>query len=107
MRQVIPGYDNAACGDLSGDSTDHCVRWGDRSMATLAGREFRIELFLENADIYSFRALAPGQSIATPQLARTEYRRIPAARSLERHNRTPDSIARDTAKYVQKAEGRE
>ena len=47
MREVIPGYDYAACGDLSGDSTDHRVLWGDRSMATLAGRELRIEFFLE------------------------------------------------------------
>jgi hypothetical protein len=107
MREVIPGYDYAACGDLSGDSTDHRVHWGDRSMETLAGRELRIEFFLEDADVYSFRALAAGQSIATPQLTRTENWSIPGARCLERQQKTLDQVAKDTGKYVRKAEGRE
>lgn len=107
LREVIPGYDYAACGDLSGDSTDHVLRWGDRSMATLTGRELRIEFYLEDTDLYSFRVLTPGQSIATPQLTRTENRSIPGARSLERQQKTLEAVTKDTAKYVRNAEERE
>ena len=107
LREVIDGYDYAACGDLTGDSTDHRVCWGNQSMKSLAGRELRIEFFLEAADLYSFRALSPEQSIATPQLARTESRSIPGARFLDFRKRTPEAIARDTAKYVQQKERRE
>ena len=55
-RKVIAGFDYADGETFSGDRTAHEVRWKDKSMDELKGRDVRLEFFLRDADIYSFRA---------------------------------------------------
>jgi hypothetical protein len=33
------------------------VRWGDKSLDTLKGQVVRLEFFLKDADLYTFRAV--------------------------------------------------
>ena len=59
-RQVIPGFDYADCTTFRGDSVAHRISWGKRSLEDLAGRVIRLEIFLKNADIFTFSAAASG-----------------------------------------------
>lgn len=56
MRKVVDGFDYADCQAFTGDSVAHVVRWKDRSIDSLASQSIRLEIFLENADLYTFRA---------------------------------------------------
>jgi len=56
LRKVLPGFDYGDCQAFAGDSTGHVVRWKNRSIDELAGEVIRLEIFLESADLYTFRA---------------------------------------------------
>jgi len=56
MRQVLPGFDYDDCRTFAGDSVAHTVRWQDREIDSLKGQVIRLEIFLQNADLYTFRA---------------------------------------------------
>ncbi|MCB1234241.1 MAG: hypothetical protein KDM91_04140 [Verrucomicrobiae bacterium] len=57
IRDPLEGYDHAGCETFAGDSVRHRVRWKeDRSMNELAGQEVRVEIFLENADLFTLTA---------------------------------------------------
>ncbi len=58
-RKPLPGFDHADNAKFTGDETAHIVKWGGQSLEALKGREIRIEFFLRDADLYTFRA-APG-----------------------------------------------
>jgi hypothetical protein len=57
IRNPIKGFDHADCQPLSGDGIRQKVRWrGDRSMAEFEGKVVRLEIFLQNADLFTFLA---------------------------------------------------
>ncbi len=55
-RKPLPGFDYADCAAFSGDSTAHEITWKANTLDGLTGQVIRIEFFLKNADLYSFRA---------------------------------------------------
>jgi hypothetical protein len=55
-RKVVPGFDYADCRPFTGDSVTHEVTWNDRTLDELAGQVVRLEFFLQDADLYTFRA---------------------------------------------------
>jgi hypothetical protein len=56
LRKPLPGFDHADCLPLEGDSTRQVVRWRGAAANDLAGRDVRLEFFVQNCDMYSFRA---------------------------------------------------
>jgi len=57
-RDTAPGFGFDDCVPFTGDSVAHVVRWQDRSVAEFAGKPIRLEFFLRDADLYTFRASA-------------------------------------------------
>ena len=55
-RKVVPGFDYADGTAFSADDTAHEVKWNGRSLAEMQGRELRLEFFLREAELYTFRA---------------------------------------------------
>ena len=55
-RQVLPGLDYSDCVSFTGDSVSHQMRWKDRRLSSLAGQVIRLEIYLQNANLYIFRA---------------------------------------------------
>lgn len=55
-RKPIPGFDHGDCVAFHGDSTAAEIRWKEKSIDTLKGQSIRLEIFLQDADLYSFRA---------------------------------------------------
>jgi hypothetical protein len=55
-RKVIPGFDHANCLPFQGDSTAAEIAWRDAQIDDLKGKELRLEIYLENADLYSIRS---------------------------------------------------
>jgi hypothetical protein len=56
LRKVIPGFDHADCEPFTGDSTAAEIKWKGKSIDELNGQELRLEIFIQNVDLYSFRA---------------------------------------------------
>ena len=106
-REVVDGFSYAACGDLSGDSTGHRVTWAGRSMHELVGQDLRLEFFLEDADLYSFRACLPGTQTGDPQMSSADSRAVPGFRLLKRgkKGKSAAQVAEDTAHHVRKVYG--
>lgn len=66
-RKIIDGFDYTDADPTSANDVNHVFRWKGRSLNEMQGRTIRLEIYLENADLYTFRA---GQSPAekkTPQ----------------------------------------
>ncbi len=57
MRKPLEGFDYEDGETFSDDSVAHRVRWGNRGMAELKGKEVRFEFYLRDADLYTFRAV--------------------------------------------------
>jgi hypothetical protein len=55
-RKPLPGYDYADGQVFSGDSVAHEIAWKGKPLDALKGEVVRLEFFLKNADLYSFRA---------------------------------------------------
>ncbi len=55
-EKVHPGFDYEECAPFAGDSVAHEVGWKQASMNALAGQVVRLEFYLRNADLYTFRA---------------------------------------------------
>ncbi len=55
-RQVLPSLDYSDCVPFRADSVSHRVKWKNRQLASLAGQVIRLEFYLQNADLYTFRA---------------------------------------------------
>ena len=55
-RKVLPGFDYKDCEVFNRDATSHEVKWKNASIASLAGRAVRVEFFIKEADLYTFRA---------------------------------------------------
>ena len=60
-RQPINGFDYDECETFSGNSVTHPVTWAGKSLNALRGQVIRLEFYLDDADLYSFRA-APVQN---------------------------------------------
>jgi len=56
QRKPIPGFDYEGCETLQDDCVAHEVIWKDHSMYDLKGKTLRLEFFLQDADLYTFRA---------------------------------------------------
>lgn len=61
-RRPIDGFDHAECEPFRGDNVAHRVRWESRSLAELQGETIRLEFYLQDADLYTFRAEEPGSA---------------------------------------------
>jgi hypothetical protein len=55
-RKPVEGFDHADSGIFTGDNVNHVVRWQGKSLEAMKGRELRLEVYLENADLFTFRA---------------------------------------------------
>lgn len=55
-RKPLEGFDHADCVPFRGDNTDHVAHWNTRSIEELAGESIRLEFYVRDADLYSFRA---------------------------------------------------
>lgn len=56
MRKVIPGFGYDDFGSFKGNDVRHEVKWKGGKMESLKGRVIRVEFFLKDADLYTFRA---------------------------------------------------
>ena len=55
-RKPLDGLNYDDCTPLTGDGTAQVVAWGGKSLNQLAGQTIRLEFFLRDADLYTFRA---------------------------------------------------
>ena len=56
-RNPISGFDHADCCVFTGDAVRHKVTWTDgRSMNDFAGKTVRLEIFLQNANLFTITA---------------------------------------------------
>ncbi len=55
-RKVIPGFDYTDCVTFQGNDVAHEISWQDLAIESLTGKVIRLEIFLKNADIFTFRA---------------------------------------------------
>jgi hypothetical protein len=55
-RKPIDGFNYDDCNEFSGDSVASQIRWKDRSLDDLKGQTIRLEFYLQNADLFTFRA---------------------------------------------------
>jgi hypothetical protein len=55
-RKPLPGFDHADCVPFRGDATAAAVAWKSHALDELRGRPLRLEFFVKNADLYSFRS---------------------------------------------------
>jgi hypothetical protein len=57
IRDPLAGFDHADCLPFGGDAVRHKVTWrGDRSMAELEGKVVRLEIFLQDVDLFTIVA---------------------------------------------------
>ena len=55
-RKPIEGFNYDDCEEFTGDNVAQEIRWKGRSLAELKGQTIRLEFYLENADLFTFRA---------------------------------------------------
>ena len=55
-RKVIPGFDYDDCQTFNGDGVSHEITWKEKSIRSLGGQVIRLEFYLKNADLYTFRS---------------------------------------------------
>ncbi len=56
LRKPLDRYNYDDCEKFQGDRVSHEVKWGGRSLEALQGQVIRLEFFLKDADLYTFRA---------------------------------------------------
>ena len=56
FRKPISGFDYHDCQPLTDDQTSHLVQWNDAKLEKLRGQVIRLEFFIRDADLYTFRA---------------------------------------------------
>jgi len=60
---TLPGYDDASCVPIKGDSIAHPLRWRDNATAErLVGSVVRLRMRAQNAKLYSVSNAEPGES---------------------------------------------
>ncbi len=55
-RKVLDGFDYDDCIAVNSDHLEHEIRWKENSIESLKGQTIRLELFLQDADLFTFRA---------------------------------------------------
>ena len=55
-RKPLDGFNYDDCEVFSGDGTAHEIIWKNRSIDSLKGQVIRLEFFLKNAELFTFRA---------------------------------------------------
>ncbi|NQV26216.1 MAG: hypothetical protein HQ518_17820 [Rhodopirellula sp.] len=56
-RKPIDGFNYDDCQNFSGNSVSRKIKWGVRSLDELKGQTIRLEFYLQNADLFTFRAV--------------------------------------------------
>jgi hypothetical protein len=56
LRRLVPGFDYKDCATFAGDALAHAVTWAGADLDTLKGKVVRLEFYVKNADIFTFRA---------------------------------------------------
>ena len=56
-RKIIPGFDYDDCRTFHGDEVSHEITWKEKSIRSLKGQVIRLEFYLRNADLYTFRSV--------------------------------------------------
>lgn len=59
LRKPLEGFDYVDCDAFTGDRTAHEVKWNNPSLDALKGQTIRLEFYLQDADLYTFRAARP------------------------------------------------
>lgn len=55
-RKPLPGFDYKDCQPITTDNTAHKITWKNQSIDSLKNQPLRLEFYLENTHLYSFRA---------------------------------------------------
>ena len=55
-RKPLPNFDHPDCLPLQSNQTRAPIAWQNASIADLTGKVIRLEIYIENADLYSFLA---------------------------------------------------
>ncbi len=55
-RKPIDGFDYEDCETFDGDNVAHPISWKNHSISSLKGKIVRLEFYLKQADLFSFRA---------------------------------------------------
>ncbi|WP_417388421.1 hypothetical protein [Gimesia sp.] len=55
-RKILDGFDYQDCIPLKTDRLRHEVKWNSTSIAALQGQTIRLEIYLKNADLFTFQA---------------------------------------------------
>ncbi|MCH9654009.1 MAG: hypothetical protein K0U86_11220 [Planctomycetes bacterium] len=55
-RKVLDGFDYDDCVAVNSDSLNHEVVWNENSIESLKGQTIRLEIYLKDADLFTFRA---------------------------------------------------
>ncbi len=76
-RKVLPGFDYDDCVTFQGNSVAHEVSWQDSSTESLTAKVMRLEVFLKNAEIYTFRATGRTTTTMTNPHGTTTRRAFP------------------------------
>jgi hypothetical protein len=58
-RKPLPSFDYDDCDLIPGDGIRLPVTWGGRSLDELKGQELRLEIYLQESDLYTFAAMQP------------------------------------------------
>ena len=58
-RKPIPGFNYDECEAFTGDAIRHTIRWKEKKLADLAGREIRLEFQFTKADLFTFVSAVP------------------------------------------------
>lgn len=56
QRKVIEGFDYDDCVPVTTDDVAHEIRWKAANLDSLAGRDIRLEIYLRNAELFTFRS---------------------------------------------------
>lgn len=55
-RRPVDGFNYDDCDEFTGDSVAQQIRWKERSLDDLTGQSIRLEFYLQDADLFTFRA---------------------------------------------------
>lgn len=85
---AVPGYSQADCVPLSGDSVDQAVAWAGNPELPVSPTRLRLRFILQNASVYSFMAGGAASIAAPPFILRQ-----PASQSVAESNAAVFSAA--------------
>ncbi len=73
---ALPGYGEADCLPLQGDSVNQVVTWTDRTLLPTAPSGLRLRFIMQQASLYSFDAGPAVQVVAAPSIAQQPFDQV-------------------------------